>query len=179
MSEKGQDWGKELYEDVGWIGKVYANIGLVIAIIISIILLIAGIYMMANNKDAEYMNIVGIITKSECISEPPKDINTAATKRCRLNVEYNVNNVKYQKELYITGGNTVYLLNEPIELKVNRNNNSDAEVAGMGNFTIGLILIGVSLVILACGYFNYYLTHNSRLYAATSGVNNIVSIFRR
>jgi hypothetical protein len=175
--EPVSDWGNTLFSDIGNVGKFFAKLGLIIIVIISVFLIVLGVTKIVKNDDNKYMNVNGKIISTECIQNPKNPNDTTDTHKCSIVVEYTINDKIYTKELFLNGSNK-YIVNEPIDLKVEKNNYNNAGLATMKESTTGWILIAISLGLFGIAYLNYYLTHNYRSYAAVSGVSNMVNLFR-
>lgn len=176
--EPVKDWGNTIFSDVGSVGKVFAKIGLFVVVIISVFMIVIGITQIVKNDDNKYTDTRGKIINTDCIKNPNNPNNTAETFKCSITVEYTINDETYKKDLFVNGNNK-YIVNEPIDLKVEKSNYNNAELATMKKSTSGWILIIIAVVLFGFAYLNYYLTHKYRTFAAVHGVSSMVNMFNR
>ena len=175
--EPVKDWGNTLFSDIGTLGKFFAKLGLFIVVIVSVFMIVMGVTKVIKNNDNEYMDVKGKVINADCIKNPKIQNDTTETHKCSIIVEYTINSETFTKELFLNGNNK-YIVNEPIDLKVQKSNYNNAELATMKQSTTGWILIGVSLGLFGLAYLNYYLTHNYRSFAFASGVGNMFRMVR-
>lgn len=174
------DWGNHIYDGLGDVGTFKADLIMVIGLILSAILVVVGIYMIFHNDDNNYIRVKGVVSEPNCTktsSSVDKDGNQSDVHKCNLVVTYMIDSNTFSKKIYVTGGSS-YIKDEPIDLMVSKSNHADAQLAFMGGSQMGCMFISGALMIVALAYLNYYMTHNYRIFAASQGVNTIVSLFR-
>jgi hypothetical protein len=136
-------------------------------------------YAVMYNNDNKYVTVAGTVSNTNCIksSTTYNDRGQPADNyKCNVVVDYTYNGKKYSKKMYLAGANS-YIKDEPINLKIEKSNPNNVQLSGMTAKSIGYIMIVCALVIFGFAYLNYYLTHNYRIYAASSGVGGILKIF--
>lgn len=170
------------YDDLSSLGKIEATIGFIIACVICVILIIIAIYLIYSDNDNDYLHIDGKITNAQC----DRNVYTTATKNgtqqsisynCTLAVSYTIDNKTYTNNV-TTNSNSQYATGLSIPLLVSKTNYNNISVAGWRRRTFGFIVSGISIVVFLCSFVSYYLTRKSKVYAAASGVGDIVNIFR-
>ena len=174
------DWGNHIYDGLGDVGTFKADLIMIIALILSAIFVVVGIYMIFHNDDNNYMRIKGIVSEPNCIktsSNVDKDGHQSDVFKCNLVVTYMIDTKTFSKKIYVTGGSS-YIKDEPVDLMVLKTDYANAQLAFMGGSQMGSMFIGGALIVVALAYLNYYMTHNYRIFAASQGVNTIVSLFR-
>ncbi len=174
------DWGNHVYSGLGDVGVFKANLGIIIGIILGIILIVVGIYMVANDREGDYLRVRGTVTQPNCV----KSSTTYDDKghpidnyKCNIVVTYMIDTKVYSKTMFVTGSSN-YIKDEPIDLMVDKKDYMNVQLAFMSGSNIGSILMTIALVVVGIAYLNYYLTHNYRIFASAQGANTIVSLFR-
>jgi hypothetical protein len=174
------DWGNHINSGLEGVGTFKADLIMVVGLILSAILIVVGIYMIFHNDDNNYIRIKGVVSEPNCTKSSTtvdKNGNQSDVFKCNLVVTYMIDSNTFSKKIYVSGGSS-YIKDEPIDLMVLKSNHNDAQIAFMGGSQMGSMFIGAALTIVALSYLNYYMTHNYRIFAASQGVNTIVSLFR-
>lgn len=179
-SEKVSDWGNEAYSGLSSIGSFKANLSLICVGVISVVLIISGIYLISTNDDNKYVNVNGIVTEPGCTKTDTirdKDGNVTNMYKCNLEIKYNYNNADVTKTIFTTR-NTQYVKNEPIELMIDKNDPNNVQIATLKKSILGSILLAIAVVISGCAYLNYYMTNKYKIYAAAQGTSTVFDIIR-
>ena len=98
------------------------------------------------------------------------------TKRCLVNIEYNVNNINYAGVLNID--NVVYSEGQTIKIEYLKSDPNLIRLPGLSDKTIGYISSTIAIIIILVSSINYYLSSNYKLYASAQGAQTIVGIFK-
>lgn len=168
-----------LYDGSASLGQFRASLGLVVAVILAIIVLLAGTYVLFYNDDNKYLTVEGRVLKSDCNPYTTYDAESRPREsyKCNLIISYQVDGETHSYSTFSRSGEG-YVTNEPVSLWVDRDDHSQVMMAGTKNSTIAWIAIGGAAVVLAIAYLNYYLTHRYKIYASGQGAKTIVDIFR-
>ena len=170
MKKKGGNLGEKLYDGAAGVGILMATITLFIGILISIILIGAGIYLLLKKKTST--NIKGIIKTAKC-KNVTEEINNKSTTivNCDMTVEYTVDGKIYTAPLVTN--NRTRNVGDSISIKYkNDNPNIISNNINSSNFAYGLIVIAIVIVLFVS--VNYYKVNHNKFYAAASGVRNII-----
>lgn len=174
------DWGNTLYEGASDVGLFTATLYMIITLIIGLVLIVIGIYMIISDNSGNYTSVQGTVIQSDCSQSTTSYDDKGrsnVTHKCDVVVSYNINNMPYSKRLFLSGSST-YSKDEPIDLFVNKNDLTDAQIAWIGRSYIGSCLMIVALIVTASAYLNYYMTHNYKIYAAGQGTATIYNLFK-
>ena len=179
MQEQTNNWSNTLYDGLSGIGSIKSSIILIIGWALYILSLIAGYYLITEDKDDDYLRITGYIINSNCskISTYNKNNLEQNNYKCIVNIKYNIDNKDYCKNIFMTGHSSVYIKNEPIEIMVLKKDHNIVKPAEISNSTLGYITISFGTFILIMSYFNYYLASHFKLFAATQGVTTLAGLF--
>lgn len=171
----------EVYDGSAELGKFQAGIGLIVSIIIAFVLLIFGIYCIINDDSRDHESINGTITRSKCTEHTTYDSNNRpiVTYSCDIAVKYTYLEKEYNKDIF-TQQSVKYMVDQSIKLKILKKDPTKAEIDSIGGYLIGSILLGISLIVFAGSYLNYYMTNKYKSYAVAQGVGTMSSVvFRR
>ncbi len=167
--------GQNLYDDAASLGRFKALIILVLGGIISIILLLVGIYKLLFSQNVYTMTTNAKITQvTDCMkTQSPMDKNTWQYD-CSTSIEYTVDNKKYQNTINLSRtyrmeiGNVMPIYYNPV-------NPSDiiTELPQSGG-----VLIGLSILVMASAYLAYWLSIRFKFFAAAQGTSFIANLFK-
>jgi len=166
------DFGSELYSDTASLGRSYATIQLIIAVIIFIILIISGIYnqfvpITTNNIMATIINVI------KCTAAVQSEQNYS----CNLIVNYTVNGTSYTNPITLTN-NKKYAIGDQVFISYNIQNPNIISVAQLDSHFLGSISILVgSALLLSCG-INFYLSSSNNAYAAGTGISTTFGLLK-
>lgn len=158
-------------------GKLKAYIGAIIVTIISIVMTFIGYKLIKDSK--VYVDVLGNIVKAVCnkiitIIKKDSTQTTEISYDCSLNVNYNVNNNKFNK-IINTKTAKLYSSGDNIDLSYEENNPTNVRIKQISEKTIGKILIGIAIIIALFAIINAYLVTKSKSYATISGATNALS----
>jgi hypothetical protein len=162
-----------LYDGSADLGKTYATGQMLCGVIIFIILCLCGLYNIITPPTSA--NVTATILNVNSVR--PITSNKTITFSCNLKVKYLVknkeyiNNVTLRNQFIYTSGQNVdisYELNNP-------NNISAPSIANDGSGSGYSSIVSGCLLLCSCG-INFYMAHNNKLYAASTGVGNSVGI---
>jgi hypothetical protein len=171
MSQSNAGIGQTLYDDAASLGRFKALVILILGGIISIIMFFAGAHkLMFDNKnyiqtDARVMQVV------DCMKT---QTNKTWQYDCSINVEYTIDNKKYQKTIDITRGREVKV-GDIINIYYNSSNKDD--ITSVMPYS-GWLLIILSIFVLLSAYLLYWLSIHFKLFAAAEGTSIVASFFK-
>lgn len=174
------DWGNTLYSGAEDIGVFKANLFMYIAVIVACVLIVIGLIMVSTDDSDKYMWVTGYVKQPNCTKASTMYDDKGHmidTYKCNIVVSYNIDGKVNSKKIYLTG-NESYIKDEPIQLIVKKSDHNDVQLSYTTGYTVGGIMLIVSIVIVALAYLNYYLTHNYHLFAAAQGTTTVVGLFR-
>ena len=166
------DFGSELYSDTASLGRSYATIQLIFAVIIFIILTISGIYnqfvpITTTNIMATITNVV------KCTAAVQSEQNYS----CNLIVNYTVNGTSYTNPVTLTNSKQ-YVVGEQVFISYNINNPNIITAAQLDSHFLGSISLVIgSILLLSCG-INFYLSSSSNVYAAGTGISTTFGLLK-
>ena len=158
------------------IGKIQGSVGLVIAVIITVILFIAATYLLL--KPEPFQKTLATITSVNCPSTSKTTTSgksNITTYDCKLNVQYVINQVNYTSPLTINS-QTDFTNTKTIEILYNPQNPSEIKYESISSKSLASISSVVGVVIIFFAGLQYYLTHKYASYAALTGVGTSASI---
>lgn len=171
MSQQPQSGlGDEIYSGASSFGLVYSLIGAIIGTIVSVIMIIGGIYMLF--KKVNTVPVSAKIVGVNCV-QGQNDI-----RNCNINVTYTYNN-KVENKYIQYSGNVIYTNNQELTVYVNKDNDSEVYIEQPSPKTIGSMLITFGLFILIGVWIWYWLTKKYKFLAAAQGVSGAYNLFRR
>lgn len=166
----------DVYSDAATFGKISANVRLIIAVVISIIFIIIGIYIVVQPVKRNKM-VRGIITSSNCIENITMDKSVQKKYyECILNVKCTINDKEITS--IITKTNTFpYTINQTINLYYDPNDILNIDTFSDNYHIWGWILICIAIfIVLGAGIWSY-IVHQSKFAAAVGGGSEAVGIF--
>ena len=166
---------ESIYSDAATLGKTASYIYFIIAIVIAVILIIYALHI---NSQPQKPSIRAFIITASCTAFNTGDKNNNVNYSCLLNVKYKINEIEYVNNL-TTSSNLIYNPNTYIDIEYDPTNPNNINILGMDNATQSKISVGIAVFIVAASGISYYLTQKSNVYAAGTGVNTVVDIFRR
>lgn len=141
---------------------IFAGVGL----LISIILIIIGIYIITSRN--KLISVEGVVTKSSKDNNCSKQtINTNVITTCEFDVTYQVLNQSYIQTFLSTD---MFSIGDKVTVWYNPNKPYKAEYKPTST-TIGWLLIGISVLIISVSVFMVWRAKNDELSAIVSGSN--------
>jgi hypothetical protein len=159
-----------LYSGSASLGLFMAEIGLIVGLVLSVMLLLVGLHKLMY-EDGMYLEVVGKVIKNLVKDNDGSDSGPYYV----YNVTYNVGNTRYNKQLFTKPQSAKQYMNngEPISLWIDKYDHNNVTLAGYNGFTF----ISLALLVVGISYFNYYLTRRFKFYAAGKGVSTIFNLF--
>jgi hypothetical protein len=158
------------------IGKIQGSIGLIIAVIITVILLIAATYLLL--KPESFQKVLATVTSVNCpstLKATTSGKSNIITYDCVLNVQYVINQISYKSSLIINS-QTDYSNTKTIEILYNPQNPTEIKHESISSKSLASISSVIGIVIMFFAGLQYYLTHKYQSYAALTGVGTSASI---
>jgi hypothetical protein len=158
------------------IGKIQGSVGLIIAVIITVILFIAATYLLL--KPEPFQKTLATITSVNCPSTSKTTTSGKSniiTYDCNLTVRYVINQNSYTSPLTISS-QTDFTNTKTIEILYNPQNPSEIKYESISSKSLASISSVVGIVIIFFAGLQYYLTHKYQSYAALTGVGTSASI---
>jgi len=185
-----QSTTSSLYDGAAELGKVQSTISLWFGTIVSILLIIIGLYMIFR-KTSEYKYISAkVLSIDNCIRGNNRDSNSKTTNYddCVLKLEFVVGDIKYNTSIqHRYNNNEMQIIdsesNKMIDIYYNVENPNDITLTNPKLIKIfGAILIVIGVIISGAVYFNNKLVNKNKAYAAYSGAqtatSGLVNIFK-
>lgn len=175
----------EIYDDAADLGRVYATIGLVIAIILGIILLGVSLYLIFG-KNVHTDMVMAQITTISCGA--PRIINNNTTRECSTTLTFNYNGKDYSVTnfSYTYSGNADpnTMIGTSMKLFVDPNNPIDVSTISKSTDKImGLVLLGISILLVGGSILHWWLARRYKFMAAAegagAGIGAIRGVFNR
>jgi hypothetical protein len=160
--------GNEMYTGAASFGQIRALIVAVIGTIISIIMIVIGIYMLFKKK-INTVSVDATILNLNCNSVQNNIQN------CNLNLSYNYNGIQNRYVQY--SGNIVYSVNQKLTVYVDTDN-GDVYLDFPSPKEVGSVLLILGFIILIGCWFMYWLTKRYKFFAAAEGVSGAFNLFR-
>jgi hypothetical protein len=160
--------GEEIYSGTADFGKAMSLISAVIGTIISIGLIIGGIYLITK-KNVYTGKTSGKVIEAHCSEQ-----NNITT--CHIRVSYTVDNKEY---IISKDTNNWINLGDTVDVEYNPLDPSNAEVQHMNPRLAGIILLSIAVFLLVAGWLSVYLTRRYKAFAAISGVSSGINLLRR
>ena len=139
-----------------------ADLIIIIALIIGLVLVVIGIYMISTDDSDLYLKVQGLVVEPTCgessmtYNDKGKPIDTY---ECNIMITYKVNGTVYSKKTYLTGQSN-YIKDEPINLIIRKDDFENVQIESMNKTSIGSLMIVGALFLVALAYLGYYLAHN-------------------
>ena len=182
--------GDQLYSGAAEVGKIRTTIGLVFAVIIGVILLIAGIALLFK-KNVHTDKVSAMVDSGTCSTVYRNNGNNSYVSYvCDLKISYTYNGVRYPKldttpgseptffPLSITSDRT-YVKGNTVDIFVDPNHPEDNSLESLKSDKIaGWICIGIAVFIVGMAYLMRWLSQRYKFFAAAEGVGlgaNIIS----
>lgn len=174
----------DVYSDAASFGRLYSTIGLIIAIIVGLIMLAAGIYLL-NKKNTHTDKVIASI-KDPILCEGIFAPNSTRTCTVTLQFTYNgqVYNVpNYSYSYYVTSNTSSdpsILRNTNISVYVDPTNPVDvSSTSSETDRYMAFAVIGMGIFVVAIAAFQWWLTRKSKFFAAAEGTGAGISMVRR
>jgi hypothetical protein len=168
-------WSDEIYGNLKGIGFLWAELILLIAVILSLVLIIGGLVMVIKDDTDKYFRVRGRVVQPNCSAVPVLSEQSRSYK-CYAIVSYRIQGREFNERIFLSGINS-YVPGEPIDLLVLRTNPRNVQLATTGKGTVGWGMIGTAIVITFLAWINFTFAKRYRLYSATQGASALFSLF--
>jgi hypothetical protein len=172
----------EIYSGTASFGRVWALISLIMAIIICIVLIIAGIVIIMKSRKSEIVETQGIITAINGSTDPqtkcgnPSDNDNIHT--CSITVKFTISDVDRYADINYTGS-YYYFVGKRVNLYIkNDGKYNDVSLDKPTPAFVGGILIFVGLLILGGSIFWYWASRKWKVVAGAEGVSGMLHLIR-
>jgi hypothetical protein len=167
---QSQGLGEDLYSGAASFGLIYSLIGAIVGTIVGLIMIILGISMLF--KKISTVAVTAKILNVNCNTDQNNKQN------CNINVSYSYNGKDMTGYIQYTG-NIVYSKDQQVTVYVNNDNPSEVYFESANPKKFGGIMIVIGILIIACGWFWYWLSRKYKFLAAAEGVSGAFNILRR
>jgi hypothetical protein len=163
-----------MVDETANLGKIQTSISFIVSIVIGVLLIISAIYM---GFQSPKPSVKALIQTSKC-DTVIKNVNDKKEVyyTCLLNLKYTINNIDYINDLSVSSS-TVYNPNTYIDIEYEETNPNMINLKGLDNSTISSISVCIAIIIIIFSFINYYLSTQSKTYAALQGVSTIGNFF--
>ena len=163
---KGGNFAKDAYDTTASFGLFMAFIQAIGATLISLIVLLVGIYLV-NMKDAYQGKTKATVTNSKCST-------VDGGTKCTIDYEYTVSNKKYKYTGVEVQGK--YVNGNTIKVSYDTNNPDNHSVLPINWKIIGWVCIIIGIIIIIGAWVWYYIASKYKIAAAATGVGTIVNV---
>lgn len=166
--------GENVFKGTAAYGRFVTLIQFYIIVVVSIILLIIGVYMLFQRQN-DLVNTTATITKAEC--DQYTDNQGKINYNCMLSISYVVD------EQSMTGTITTittipYYQDRQIDITYHKSDPSKVTIAQIRKIKLGIILIIVAIVLAIIGFYLKYITSTYEMAAVAAGTSSILSTLR-
>ena len=176
-AQHGSGIGEDVYDGAATVGKVTSTVYLVCAVVIAILLCISGYFCIFKNDDSEWADSTAVVETATCTKQTTVDKesgSTSTTYNCGLTVNYKVGDKLYTGKPMNTNGSTQYVKGSILAINYKISNPEEIKTDSVASSTIGYALSGCAILIILAAGANWYMTKNSKMYAAASGASTVV-----
>ena len=167
--------GEKIYNSSVALGRVQTQIGLIIAIVISVILIIWA-FSIGGTPQRPSTN--AIIMEANCYTTVfnNRDYNNNSSTTCTLKVSYKVNDIEYINNIF-TQSNNIYTPKQSIVIEYEPNNPNNIFIKSLDNATQSKILVVVAILITGGAFVVNHFAQKNELFAAAQGASAVVKMF--
>jgi hypothetical protein len=173
-----------MYDGIAELGKAQAKMSLWFGTIVSIIMMLIGLYLVLRKKQKYDYIDAQLLSIENCTRSVDKNSNNKPINNyddCTVNVEFIVNNTTYKPSIYHRYSNNELLVaknNKTIGVYYNVINPNDITFSNPQIVTIiGAVLIIVAILIFVGSYYNNKLVDKNKSYAAYNGAQTMSNGF--
>lgn len=167
--------GDQLYSGSAEVGIIWSLISAIIATIIGIFLIIAGIYILVKKSTLQEVSGTVISADPPSCGSQPYNVGNQPTYSCNLTVSYTVNDTHFQKIIWYSGS-VIYSPGQSITIYYNPNNPGNPSLTGAVPHFVGGILIFMGLLMAVASWFWYYMSRKYKFVAAAEGASAAYSL---
>ena len=157
----------EVYQGLATVGRTVQLISLIVAGIVSLVLLVIGIYLVSKKEEKVESTNATVINATCTPSKNNYD--------CKLNVQYKVKSEDQVGSIATVG--KLYKSNDKLDVQYYESDVTKLYQNIASSKTLGVILIIVAVVILIFYGIYYWLTHTYEPVAAVEGASFLTNIF--
>ena len=175
-SISGGGFGEDIYSGTASYGRFMGWVGGIFGIIIGLVLLGVGLYL-ALSKTVYTGRAVATVRKIDppCYKDPTNSASNNVI--CDVTLEYMVNNQKYERVWILTNLSQGVVVGSTQTIRYNPDNPQDIAF-GISQSTVGWIMSGIAVFILAGCAINIYAVTRYDVAAAATGVGSAAGIIR-
>jgi len=155
------------------LGVLESKVHLVVGIIISILVMIGGIYMF-NVNQGNFTDGEGTVTHANCTET---HMGNNIIFDCVLDINYNTNGQQYAGVIR-TNSATKYGVGSTVGISYNTNDPSKVSMKKINDKYVSYILSIIALAIIGCAYAQYYMATENKTYAAISGASDAIGLLK-
>lgn len=170
----------QIYDDAADLGRTYATITLIIAIILGILLLGVSLYLIFG-KNVHTDMVMAQIKIISCTGPTMKNNNLARDCLTTLNFNYKGKDYSVSDFSYTYSGNVDpnSLIGTFIKVFVDPNNPLDVStISKSTDKTIGFVLMGISLFLIGGSILHWWLARRYKFMAAAEGTGAGLGVIR-
>lgn len=157
------------YDGAAEVGKIQSYIGLFMGGLISISLIASAIYLFVTSDD-NLVDSIAVVDDASCVQQL---IGDRMTQICNLKIKYTADGKEYVENIVATGDKKYYV-NDKLDITYNSKRPSEVTTKQIRSSTIGIVLSIVGILICCCVMINFYMTNESKAYAAVQGTQAIL-----
>ena len=165
--------GSTVYDGAANVGRGFATVYLALGLLFAMSLCVGGGFSIFSYDSDEWTSTTGKITSADCTKRVKDDKTTYS---CVLKVTYTVADKTYEDKTVSTSGSSVYSAGSSVDLQYKTADPETVRVKQASMLTIGGIVCCVAVVIAVVAFANYWLSKKSKVYAAATGVSNLVDV---
>lgn len=172
--------GEKIYNSSVALGRAQTQIGLIIAIVISVILIIWA-FSLGGTPQRPLTN--AIIMEANCFTtiynnrNYNNNYNNNSSNTCTLTVSYKVNDIEYINKIS-TQSNIFYAPKQSIEIEYEPKNPNNIFIKSLDNVTQSKILVVIAILISGGAFVVNHFAQKNELFAAAQGASTVVNVFR-
>jgi len=169
--------GQSIYNDSASFGRITSYISLYIGGFIAILLIALGIYLLVKKPAPSKLSAKGIISDVSCTlntSKSPQQYN------CNMKITYTPQNQKPILVNLSTTGTTNYVNGQTVDVYYSLDDTQSVSLTSSNTLSprwIGAICIVIAVLLIAFGYYQYWITKNYKFAAAGTGVADVYNMF--
>jgi len=174
--------GENIYNSSVTLGRAKTQVGLIIAIVISVILII---WALSIGGTPQRPTTNALIMEANCYTTVfnnrnynynyNNNINSSTT--CNLKLSYKVNDIEYINNIS-TQSHNIYTPKQSIMIEYEPNNPNNIFIKNLDNETQSKILVVVAILITGGAYVVNHFAQKNEMFAAAQGASTVVNVFR-
>lgn len=170
MFSQNSQLEQNIYDGAATAGRGMSFIALIVGILVSVILCIVGGVLLSSSTDSEWTSTYATVTNSSC--------SASSSNTCLLTLSYSTGTTQMTNIPLSMTGTSIYVTGSTVEIQYKNSDPSVIRYIESSSVTMGIVSSVIAVVVTAIVVAQYFLTRESKVYAAASGVSGLVSIFR-